>query len=160
MLSPGQQHIVQVDGIVMLEEDHARVKALFEELEGAEEDAKHEAALRLFDALDIHTKLEESIFYPALQQRSRREGRMLVAEALEAHRSAKELVAELRDMDVDDPEFDEKVEQLRSEVESHIDDEEDEMFPLAERILAADAERLGLEMQDLRIQLTSDAKAL
>jgi len=160
MLSPQQRHIVQVDAIMMLEEDHARVKALFDALERAEEDAKQQIALRLFDELDIHTKLEESIFYPALQLRSKTEGRRLVTEALEAHGAAKELIAELRDLDVEDSAFDDKLEQLRADVESHIEEEEDDMFPLAERILADDAERLGLDMQDLRIQLTSDARDL
>lgn len=56
------------DALKMLAEDHRRVANLFEQCI-ATDAAKREALARgIFQALEIHSTLEEELFYPALQQ--------------------------------------------------------------------------------------------
>jgi len=50
-------------------------------------------------------------------------------------------------------EFDAKFHELMQNVEHHVEEEENDMFPLAEAQLAEDLEELGEEMQDLKKEL-------
>ena len=55
----------------ILKEDHGKVKDLFKEYRGLEEDGEDREKSRLFDEIDraltIHATVEEEIFYPAVK---------------------------------------------------------------------------------------------
>ena len=55
------------DAVQLLKADHKQVRKLFEQFHGASDDEKGSTASRLFTELDIHSKLEEELFYPAVQ---------------------------------------------------------------------------------------------
>jgi hypothetical protein len=57
------------DAIQLLKADHKQVRKLFEQFHGASDDEKGSIASRLFTELDIHSKLEEELFYPAVQSK-------------------------------------------------------------------------------------------
>ena len=57
------------DAIALLKADHKQVRKLFEQFHGASDDDKGSIASRLFTELDIHSKLEEELFYPAVQSK-------------------------------------------------------------------------------------------
>ena len=57
------------DAVQLLKADHKQVRKLFEHFHGASDDDKGSIAKRLFIELDIHSKLEEELFYPAVQSK-------------------------------------------------------------------------------------------
>lgn len=59
----------QADAVQMLKADHKRVKQLFERFHAAPADEQPLIARQLFIDLEIHTKLEEELFYPALGEK-------------------------------------------------------------------------------------------
>ena len=141
------------DAIAMLQEDHRRVRDLFQEYEAAMDPrTKRELAEEVCTELETHAQLEEQIFYPAVQEESQ-EGRALVQEAIQEHQQVKDLIAALRDMGPDTQAFNAKFRELMQNVEHHVEEEEGEMFPEAEEVLGERLERLGTQMQERKQQL-------
>jgi hemerythrin-like domain-containing protein len=143
-------HAQPDDAIAMLKEDHRRVQDLFQEYAAATDPrTKRELAEEACTELETHAQLEEQIFYPAVNEDSE-EGPELVQEALQEHQQVKDLIAALREMGPDHHEFDAKFRELMQNVEHHVEEEESQMFPLAEQDLAEDLDELKDEMQDLK----------
>ena len=55
------------DAVQMLKADHKQVRKLFQQFYAATDDDKGTIAGRLFISLNIHSTLEEELFYPAVQ---------------------------------------------------------------------------------------------
>ncbi|ALA59008.1 hemerythrin domain-containing protein [Nitrospira moscoviensis] len=56
-----------VDAVQMLKADHKQVQDMFEQWRSAPGSEQGRLAKQLFAELEIHTKLEEELFYPALR---------------------------------------------------------------------------------------------
>jgi hemerythrin-like domain-containing protein len=139
-----------VDAIAMLKEDHQRVRNLFAQYEGTSDaEAKWRVAEEAFVELETHVQLEETIFYPSVNEETE-EGPGLVKESLQEHATVKQLIQELRQMGPQSQEFDAKFHDLMQNVEHHVQEEEAEMFPLAEEELAEDLDEMSAEMQELK----------
>lgn len=102
---------------------------------------------------EVHTQLEEQIFYPAMQEDAGKKDRKLVAESIAEHEVVKGLIQELKKLDPEDEQFDAKFKVLTENVEHHIEEEEDEMFPDAEEELGEELQRLGAQMKELKERL-------
>jgi hemerythrin-like domain-containing protein len=153
MPSRQNDHAQPADAIAMLKADHQRVKDLFAQYEAADNVAtKRTLADQVFRELDTHTQLEENVFYPTVNEETD-EGPELVKESLEEHQTMKQLIMELRDMGHDTDAFDAKFHELIQNVEHHVEEEEAEMFPLAEQELADDLDEMSEEMQELKADL-------
>jgi hemerythrin-like domain-containing protein len=134
--------------IAMLTADHQKVKDLFEEYDSAEESSERKTiAEQVFHELEIHTQLEEDIFYPAVAKKGGDEPKKLVAEARKEHEKVKHLIASLRKLEASDEKYDELFQELMENVEHHVKEEEDELFPIAESELGDEIEDLGAKMQ-------------
>ena len=141
------------DAIEMLKADHQKVRDLFRQYTAAgDQNAKRQIAEQVFVELETHAQLEEMVFYPAFEEEADDEGQQLVEEARQEHQEVKNLIAELRGSNADD-EFDTKFRELMENVEHHVQEEEAEMFPEAEEILAEQLEDLLEEMQEVKEQL-------
>jgi hemerythrin-like domain-containing protein len=141
------------DAIAMLKEDHRRVRDLFQEYEAATDPrTKRELAEEACTELETHAQLEEQIFYPAVNDETEN-GQELVQEAIQEHQTVKDLIAVLREMGPDNHEFDAKFHELIRHVEHHVEEEENEMFPLAEEELEEDMQDLRNEMQELKQEI-------
>ena len=128
----------------MLHRDHEKVKSLFEQLDAAGDDqeSRREALFSdLYRELDIHTQAEEKYFYSRL--RGETDTREMTLESLDDHKLAKRLLTELDSMDKGTPEWRFKCRTLRDTVEGHVEMEEQQLFPLAQRILD-DEEAAGI----------------
>jgi hemerythrin-like domain-containing protein len=148
--------------IEMLKQDHRKVKDLFAEYESAGENAtrkKQGIAEKVFTELEVHSSLEEEIFYPAVRDNGDEEGARLVAEATEEHRLVKILIDELRGLDADDEQFEAKFKVLSENVEHHADEEEREMFPVAREALGERIDRIGQEMHQRKQELVRERAA-
>ena len=122
------------DAIALLTADHKEVKAMFEQYEELGDRAnasKKKLADQICTALTLHATVEEEIFYPALRAASK-EAADLLDEAEVEHAGAKDLIAQIEDMDPEDDLYDAKVKVLGEQIDHHVGEEEGEMFPKAE----------------------------
>jgi hemerythrin-like domain-containing protein len=137
----------------MLKADHQRVRDLFAQYEAADHvETKRTLAEQVFTELEMHAQLEESVFYPAVNEETD-EGPALVKESLSEHETVQHLIQELRSMARDTDAFDAKFQALIQNVAHHVEEEEAEMFPLAEQELAEDLDEMQDEMQALKADL-------
>lgn len=142
--------------IKSLKADHDRVKQLFREFEETGErafKARQRIAEKVFIELEIHSTLEEEIFYPAVREKGGQEGREMVLEGTEEHHIVDVLVAELKELEPEDERYKAKFKVLSENVEHHIEEEEGQMFPQAQRVLDGDTSRLGEEIEARRKEL-------
>jgi len=115
----------------MLREDHKKVTDLFEEFEQAEDaKAKQRIVETAVTELEVHSKLEEELIYPAI--RADIADDELMDEAFEEHHVVHGLIGELKKMKPSDDRYDAKFTVLAENVKHHIKEEESEMFPKAE----------------------------
>jgi iron-sulfur cluster repair protein YtfE (RIC family) len=141
----------------LLKEDHQKVSGIFQQLEPTTERAE-KTRTKLKEELDIHAKIEESIFYPAIKQAA--ETREIVLEGFEEHHVIKMLLKELDSMPVDTEQWTAKLKVLKENVEHHVEEEEGEMFQKARDVLSEDdINRLGAEMEQMKQQLKSQAQS-
>ena len=97
---------------------------------------------RLKEALDLHARIEEEMFYPALKESQ--ETREITLEAYEEHRLVKQLLGELEGEPKDTEEWTAKFTVLKESIEHHVEEEEGEMFKKAQRVLSKEEiEALG-----------------
>jgi hemerythrin superfamily protein len=146
------------DAIAMLEADHREVKAMFKQFEELSDRAratKKKLTDQICTALELHTQIEEEIFYPAVREASD-DLEDIVDESLVEHASAKELIAQLQEMDPEDELYDAKVKVLGEQIDHHVGEEEGEMFPKV-RKLGLDLAALGGEMAARKEELAASA---
>ena len=142
----------RMDAIALLKEDHRRFKKLLGEGDETTERAvktRKELLEKLVAELKAHEKIEEEIFYPALQQHEK--VKEVVLEGYEEHHVADLIVAELRATDPRDERWGAKFSVLKENIEHHIEEEEGEMFKKARAILdKAQLMELGARMQAMK----------
>jgi hemerythrin superfamily protein len=111
------------DAIALLKADHRQVEKLFSQFQKARDARRKESlALQICDALKVHTKIEEEIFYPAFYEAT--EDKELHHEAEVEHSNAKKLIAEIEAMDARDDYYDAKVSVLSEMIKHHVKEEE------------------------------------
>ncbi len=119
-------------GVVeMLKEDHEKVKGLFEEYESAASQEQAEIAATAIFELEIHAELEEKLIYPAIREAI--DDNDMMNEAVEEHHLVHVLIAELKKLKPKDEKFHAKFTVLSELVKHHIEEEEGELLPQAER---------------------------
>jgi hypothetical protein len=142
----------EADPIALLEADHRRFEALFEE--GAATTARAvKTRTRLLASLtaelNVHELIEEKVLYPALA--SAKAARPIVLEGSQEHHVADVLLKELHRMPKSDERWGAKLKVLQEGIEHHIQEEERKMFPIARGVLDRDTlHALGVRMRALR----------
>jgi iron-sulfur cluster repair protein YtfE (RIC family) len=141
-----------MNAFTLLKQDHKTVADLLEKIDGTTERAlktREELFTRLKTELDVHAKIEEEIFYPALE--SEDETHEITLEAFEEHRLVKQLLTELESMPKDDEQWTARFTVLKENVEHHVEEEEGEMFTKARSVLSKeDQETLGTRMEEAK----------
>jgi hypothetical protein len=134
-----------MDPFELLKADHKKVAELFDTLEAASGKRKLDVFKRIKSELEVHTHIEEAIFYPALEKPE--ETHDLTLEAYEEHSVVKTLLAELSGAKSATDEWQARTKVLRENVEHHVDEEENELFDKAEDALSdEELEALGQRM--------------
>lgn len=144
-----------MNAIELLKADHERVKAILTQLsESTERGVKKRTDLlqKLEMEITIHTKLEEEILYPAFKEAGGKEQDVMYYEAKEEHRTVDSLVLpDLKATDSATPEFSGRVKVVKELLEHHIEEEETEMFPQANKLLGkAKLDELGAQMEAMK----------
>lgn len=139
----------------LLKHDHDEVRALFKEFFALGEDAKtsrEQIAAKICKALEVHTRIEEELFYPELETAT--ETADEVREAYVEHKQAKTLIAEIKRMRSTAEDFDAKMKVLHENIEHHATEEEKEMLPDSKDVLDADErEAIGEEAAAMKQRL-------
>ncbi len=139
--------------IEIIKNDHAAVKELFNEYNALEADnteRKGELAGEILKALTIHARMEEKFFYPKLKEAISEEHPLPVDEAQAEHHAAKMIMLELKVMPVTSETYDAKMTVLEENITHHIEEEETELLPEAETVLAGELDEIGREMQEYK----------
>jgi hemerythrin superfamily protein len=146
-----------LDAVELIKSDHRKAEQLFREFEEAGDRAyktKQELVGQIVEELEVHATIEEEIYYPAVEAKARKDGKELIAEAVEEHHVVKILLGELSAMSSEDEPFDAKVTVLMENVRHHVEEEESELLPQSEKILGTDElTRLGEQMAARKQQL-------
>ena len=143
------------DAIAMLMADHKKVKSLFDQFKKMKDGSEEEKAAvveQICAELTVHAELEEEIFYPAVREKIGDED--LMDEALVEHAGAKDLIAQLENMNPGDDLYDAKVTVLGEQIDHHVKEEEGEMFPKVKKA-KVDTTALGAEMASRKEELAS-----
>lgn len=148
-----------MDAIKLLKDDHKKVKDLFRQFEKARSDSRKKAiAEEVFHELEVHSTIEEEIFYPAVKEKADQEGKEIVAESVEEHHVVDVLINELKAIPEVNEQYEAKFTVLTENVEHHIEEEEKEMFPEAKKLLGNDVKALGEKMQARKDELMATAR--
>jgi hemerythrin superfamily protein len=141
--------------VELLKKDHDTVEALFEKVKSNEDRNNAPTFKKIKSELDVHAHIEETIFYPHLLENGDKELTKIVREGIEEHTQVKTLLAELDQMSGDSATFKAKLKVLMENVEHHVEEEEDEMFPMVEdQIPAETLQRLGSLMQGEKMKIS------
>ena len=154
----GEPHVID-----MLMDDHRRVQKLFKDFEKADR-ADAESLRELVETacmeLQIHSMLEEELFYPALRSAlSSDETDERLNRAEVEHEAADELIAKLQELSPDDVMYCAYFAVLGEYVRHHIREEEKELFPQAEKAAALDLQQLGEDMRRRREELFAEIES-
>jgi len=139
-----------MNALEILKQDHQKVKQLFQEATHASDQNKRKDLFDKIDTeLEIHAHIEETVFYPALEEHE--ELTDMVAEALEKHQEAKSLLEETEELGPENHDFGSKLQELMETVEHHVEEEEGEMFPkIRELFDEGQLEQLGKELESAK----------
>jgi hemerythrin superfamily protein len=146
------------DAIALLKTDHRQVEGWFEQFEKSRsDDRKLELATKICNALQVHTTIEEEIFYPAFLEATEEED--LHHEAEVEHDGAKKLIAQIEASGPSDEYYDAKVKVLSEMIKHHVKEEEQPggMFAKA-RKSGMDLAALGRRLKMRKLELEKDAK--
>jgi hemerythrin-like domain-containing protein len=137
------------NAISMLRSDHARVKRLLKRLEQTGERGvkmRRQLLGEIEKELKIHAKLEEEIFYPAFKGAAKKDDQDLFYEANEEHAVVDTFLPTMKATSPGSEVFSAKAKVLKDLVEHHIEEEEGEMFPKAQRLLRRELDEIGKSM--------------
>ena len=141
------------DGLQLLAADHRKVEGLFADYEKASgTSAKEKLARQICLELNIHTRIEEEIYYPTIR------GKVEDADLDEAfveHDSAKLLINEIAAAEPDESFYDAKIKVLSELIEHHVKEEEKERDNLFQQTRAAE-----IDLEDLGARLAARKKEL
>ena len=140
-----------LDAIALLRADHKKVSGLFEQFESARSPARKKSLVtQICTELEVHTQIEEEIFYPAVKAALK--DKELVPEATVEHGSVKDLIAQVKDAEPSGEMYDAKVKVMSEFVKHHVKEEQNEMFPKAKKT-RLDMVALGAQLQSKKDEL-------
>ena len=134
-----------MDAIRLLERQHAEMRTLLREVEAAPESERSVELEILVDAIERHRMLEERHLYPALDA----VGLAGLHRCREHHRLLGHSARHLAELKATDRPVASALKVLAAQLERHICDDEQHLFPVAKRALDGDERvRLGHEMAE------------
>jgi hemerythrin superfamily protein len=148
---------ITMDAIAMLEADHKKVQKAFKDFEKLKETGKRREKVVIVQQtcadLTVHMKVEEEIFYPAVRKAIKDSA--LMDEATVEHAGAKNLIGQLKSMQPGVDLYDAKFTVLGENVNHHIKEERNEMFPKVRKI-KLDLTVLGQQIAQRKARLESE----
>ena len=117
-----------MNALDLLTDDHQKVKQLFQQAQQIQDSQQKKETFDKIDMeLAIHADIEETVFYPALEEHDA--FKEMVREARQEHEDVEQLLLEIEDLATEDTDFSSQLAKLEETVEHHVAEEEGEMFP-------------------------------
>lgn len=137
--------------IQMLKKDHRKVAELMSACRSTQDPTERaELVSKITKELEIHMQVEEELFYPLVAGFSE-EGEQIVKHSKKEHDEMKEIIADLGDIEESTEEDDENLKRLEATKNDHVREEEQNMFPFAEKNLE-DEMGIGLSVRMLALK--------
>ena len=139
-----------MNAIDLLLRDHRRIRRLLRDLvEARDADLRGEIFGLAEEALQVHSALEEDLFYPAVRRAAGTDAaEELYIKSRDEHKLADTIVPHLRFVNRRSNAFNAKARLARELIEQHIENEYRELFPLAEAVLTPrELDDLGARME-------------
>jgi len=139
----------------ILKKDHRVVSGLFWSLQQTTNPSIRKSIFnQIQKQLDIHSQAEEEFFYPAVRNLYTTAAEDQVDEATREHQQIKNLLHEISMTDPNSYTFMSKVNELREAVEHHVEEEENEMFPLAlNNMSSQELDYIGRRIHERKVEL-------
>lgn len=136
-----------MNAIKLLTEDHNKVRKLFGKVKASDSNSeKNKLFKQIKQELEIHTHIEEKIFYPKVRENKEIED--IVAESLQEHHQVDVLMREIENLTDDSEKLEPKMKVLMEDVEHHAQEEEGEMFPkIEENFSDSELRELGEKLE-------------
>jgi len=145
------------DILSLIEAEHRQVEQLFAKIETAENTKLYDYFNQIYKVLNLHTRSEEFVFYPAMQEYE--ETRKYIQEAQEEHEQAKALLEELKMLKPTESEFKTKMSELKKAVQHHVQEEEREIFSAVRKCMnQKQLAQLGREFQEAKPKIEEDVE--
>ncbi len=139
-----------MDGLELLKQDHDTVNALFRQFEQGGNSQEFEMLFtQLYDALVLHTIIEEQVLYPMLKLMPETAG--LAREAYNEHGQAKLTLTKIASLDNTSAEWGQMMTTLMREITQHVQEEEGTIFPKLRQLMSeAQLRDLGDQLQQAK----------
>jgi len=141
----------------LLKNDHAFVRTLlknYQEMEPGQTERKKTLFQQIRQELELHSEIEEKLFYPAVRAARTPKAERLIREAYEEHRLVRQLLRELSQDTPGSDAFDAKFKVLKENVLHHAKEEEHDVFWVArEHLSKEDLEQLGSDLESRKHEL-------
>lgn len=135
------------DVVAILLEQHEQIKSLFQQVATAQGPQKRERFEELVRLLAVHESAEEIVVHPTARTKID-DGEQIVGRRLKEEDEAKHELAELYEMGVDHPDFNDRLGTLAQAVIRHAEHEEAEEFPrLRQSVSEEQRERMAGALQ-------------
>jgi hemerythrin superfamily protein len=139
-----------MDAINLLKTDHRKVDKIFSELEKGNGN-RDQLFKELATELTVHAEIEEKLFYPAVKDAEPTHD--LVLESFEEHKQMKMVLGDLEQTDKKTEEWIAGLKVLMEDVQHHVGEEENDLFPKVKKVLSSqELEDLGERMEELKRQ--------
>ncbi|GAB3657031.1 hemerythrin domain-containing protein [Ramlibacter alkalitolerans] len=138
----------QQDALALLDADHNKVAALFQQYKTAHDDnRKRLLAQQICQELTVHAQIEEEIFYPAFGRATG--DQQLLQHSRKEHQEARELISKVENTPTDAR----LMLELEDAVLHHVNDEREKMFPQARKAQGLDLMQLATQLEARKSEL-------
>lgn len=149
-----------MNAIDILMQDHEQVKKVLQSIMQSKSSAKKsrkELMGKLITLIKIHTRLEEKLIYPLCLKHKPLEP--LTREAYEEHSAVDMLLKKALKVEVNDQNWLAKCSVIKENLEHHIEEEEQKLFPALKKILSkGDLEEMGEKILMLKSKWDNQKK--
>src|SRR5438067_6480213 len=138
-----------MDAISLLKNDHRKVEKIFSEIEKGNGN-RAQLFKELATELTVHAEIEEKLFYPAAKDADPTKD--LVLEAYEEHKQVKMVLGDLEKADKNTEHWMAGLKVLMEDVQHHVGEEENELFPkVKDKVLSKEElDDLGKRMEAMK----------
>ncbi len=149
-----------MDAIALLRKDHRKIKELFGEVEKAEDPKKRKEVFdKIMTELKAHERIEEEIFYPAVEKKARtKQLKEIVIESYLEHGFVDRIAEDVLATKPEDETWKAKAKIMKEQLEHHaFEEEEEKLFPKVEEIFSKEElTELGTQMDDLKNEVLEE----
>jgi iron-sulfur cluster repair protein YtfE (RIC family) len=135
----------------ILTQDHRQAMSLVEQLEGVRSDERgnRENFMALREALELHIREEEEIYYPALA--AHEEFSDLMEENVPEHEMVRANLVQMSELSPADASFQTLLTETKVALEAHMENEENNIFPRSIELLGEDRiNELGNQIDQMK----------